>query len=253
MIFIPNIFGIPHMSHASAAMFRFEVNRFPKIKKLAVSTLVATSMFVIAMIIGGGVVGMLMGASAQNQSTSTATQSKSTTTATTNGVYKLTLAITVNNAYNSTTSGPRYWVVTPSGLESSRSISLPAYTKIELTIIDYDGATPLPSQFSQVAGTVGNVIYVVNSTTAASENMNMDAAKAVSSLDPNTQIAHTFTVPQIGLNIPVAANSVQVANFYINQTGTFLWHCEDPCGYGPSGWLGPMSTPGWMEGNITVT
>lgn len=232
-------------------MNRLTMNQLPRRKKLGIGTLAAVSMFVIALIIGGGIVGMLMGSSAQNQSSTT--QTTSTTTATTTGVYKLTLAITVNNAFNSTTSGPRYWVVTPSGLESSADISLPAYTKIELTIIDYDSASPLPSQWGQVAGTVGNLVYVINGTTASSENISMTAAKAVSSLDTNTQIAHTFTVPQIGLNIPVAANSVEVANFYINQTGTFLWHCEDPCGYGPSGWEGPMSTPGWMEGNITVS
>ncbi|MDG6997489.1 MAG: hypothetical protein JRN15_00045 [Nitrososphaerota archaeon] len=229
------------------------MNRFPKSKRLAVSTLAAVSLFVIALIIGGGIVGMLMGASAQNQSSTKSAQTTSTATANTSGVYKLTLAITVNNSYNSTTSGPRYWVVAPSGLETSANISLPAFTKIELTIIDYDSASPLPSQWAQVAGTISNRVYVINGTTAASENINLTAVEAVSSLDPNTQIAHTFTVPQIGLSIPVAANSVEVANFYINQTGTFLWHCEDPCGYGPSGWEGPMSTPGWMEGNITVS
>lgn len=209
-------------------------------------------MFVIALIIGGGIVGMLMNSSGQNQSSTTsATQTTSSTTK--SGAYKLTLVITVNNAWNSTTSGPRYWVLTPSGLASSTNISLPAYTLIQLTIIDFDGATPLPSQFSQVAGTVGNLIYVINSTTAAGESINMTAAKAVSSLDPNTQIGHTFTVPQLGLNIPVAANSIEITNFYLNQTGIFLWHCEDPCGYGSTGWGGIMSTPGWMEGNITVT
>lgn len=169
------------------------------------------------------------------------------------GAFKLTLVITGSSPWNSTTTGPRYWVLTPDGLESSANISLPAHTLIQLAILDYDSATPLPSQYDQVTGTVGNVVYVVNGTTASGGFANMTTAQAVRSLDPNTQVGHTFTVPQIGLNIPVAANSVEVADLYINQTGTFVWHCEDPCGFGPTGWLGPMSTNGWMGGTITVT
>lgn len=225
-----------------------------KKKKSAVSTLAAVSMFVIALIIGGGLTGMIFNAYGQNQSTSSTSSTTTTSTHGTNGgTFKITLVITVNNAWNATVSGPRYWVLTPNGLESSANINLPAYTLIQMTIIDYDSASPLPSQFSQVTGTMGNVVYVVNSTSAAGDNANLSTASKVGSLNPNTQIGHTFTVPSIGLNIPIAANSVEMANFYINQTGTFFWHCEDPCGFGPSGWLGPMSANGWMGGNITVT
>ena len=225
-------------------------------RQRAVSTLAAVSMFVIALIIGGGAVGTIMNANSQSQSSTTATTtttSSSSPSTNASGVYKLTLAITVNNAWNSTTSAPRYWVLTPNGLDSSVNISLPAHTLIQMTIIDFDSASALPAQFAQVSGTVGNLVYVINGTTAAGENINLTSAAAVSSLNPNTEVAHTFTVPQLGLNIPVAANSIEVANFYINQTGTFLWHCEDPCGYGPYGWAGPMSAPGWMEGNVTVS
>lgn len=252
---IPNTFGTSNMSNDDVVMLETGMTVHTKNKKSAVSTLAAVSMFVIALIIGGGAVGMMLGAYGQSQpGTSIATTTNTVGVAPTNGtVYKLTLAITVNNAWNSTTSGPRYWVLTPNGLMSSANISLPANTLIQLTIIDFDSASPLPSQFSQVSGTVGNVVYVVNGTTAAGDNINVTTATAVSALDPNTEIGHTFTVPQLGLNIPVAANSVEVADFYINQTGTFFWHCEDPCGFGPSGWLGPMGANGWMGGTITVT
>ncbi|PSN94652.1 hypothetical protein B9Q06_08295 [Candidatus Marsarchaeota G2 archaeon ECH_B_2] len=183
----------------------------------------------------------------------TATQGGSTPTlVTSTSNYSLTLVITTNNLWNGTTPQPRYWVLTPNGLESSANIELPAHTLIVLTIIDYDSPTPLPTQFAQVTGTVGGVVYLINSTTAGSGNPNLSAATAVSSFNPNTGVAHTFTIPQLGINIPSAPGSVEVAEFYINQTGTFTWHCMDPCGIGPGGWGGAMSTPGWMEGNITV-
>lgn len=168
------------------------------------------------------------------------------------GSFNLTLEIVAAYPWNSTMTGPKYWVVTAKGLESPANISMPANTLIQLTIVDTDTATPLPSQYGNVTGTVGNVVYVINSTAAAG-NFSANSAEAVSYLNPKTQVGHTFTVPQLGLNIPVAADSVEVADFYINQTGTFVWHCEDPCGFGPSGWLGPMNTNGWMGGIITVT
>ncbi|MDG6988238.1 MAG: hypothetical protein JRN21_02820 [Nitrososphaerota archaeon] len=170
----------------------------------------------------------------------------------TSGPFKLTLLIAGAAQWNSTATAPKYWVLTPDGLKSSANITLPAHTLIQLTIVDYDTASPLPSEYGQVSGTVGNVVYVVNGTAALS-NFTQASATAVSSLNPQTQIGHTFTIPQLGINIPVAANSVEMADFYINQTGTFVWHCEDPCGYGPSGWLGPMSANGWMGGSITVS
>ncbi len=182
-------------------------------------------------------------AGALNENKSTAVGRTST--------YHLDLMITAASQWNSTTTAPRYYVLTPNGLESSANISLPSHTLIQILIIDYDTPSPLPAQYAQVSGTVGNVVYIVNGTAAAS-NFTNSSAIAVGSLNPNSQVSHTFTITQLGINIPVAGNSTEIADFYINQTGNFAWQCEDPCGFGPSGWLGPMSTPGWMMGNVTV-
>ncbi len=219
--------------------------------KVAVVLVVLTLVF---MVIGVAMIGVA--ANQQSQIQSLQSQGSSGTGSqngnSTGGPFKLTLLIVAAAQWNSTTTAPKYWVLTPEGLQSPANISLPAHTLIQLTIVDYDTASPLPSEYGQVSGTVGNVVYVVNGTAAAS-NFTQASATAVSSLNPETQIGHTFTVPQLGINIPVAANSVEMADFYINQTGTFVWHCEDPCGYGPSGWLGPMSANGWMGGSITVS
>ncbi|MEM3857304.1 MAG: hypothetical protein QXI37_02210, partial [Thermoprotei archaeon] len=175
------------------------------------------------------------------------------------GPYYLTLVVTPNAVWNSTTTAPRYWVLTPNGLKSSANISIPAHTLIVMTIVDYDSPSPLPSQYAQVSGTVGNKVYVFNGTAniqappnSQSTLVNTTGASAVSWINPNTAVSHTFTVPQLGINIPSAGGTTEVAEFYVNQTGVFTWHCMDPCGFGPSGWLGPMSAPGWMGGTLTV-
>jgi hypothetical protein len=170
---------------------------------------------------------------------------------TSNSTYSLTLIVTVNNPWNSTVTQPRYWILTPQGLVSSANILLPAHTLIRLTIIDYDSPSPLPAQFAEVSGTLGNVVYFVNGTAASGTNITKDGAY-VSEFNNETQVAHTFTIPQLGINIPSPANSVVVAEFYLNQTGVFLWHCMDPCGLDASGWSGSMDAPGWMTGNVTV-
>jgi hypothetical protein len=116
---------------------------------------------------------------------------------------------------------------------------------VVLTITSYDdGNAPLPngSPFTQVQGTVGGTELVNGSP--------------VSSV-ANQDVAHTFTVPGLGLNVvvPVAPKGGTVtvqATFKADKAGTFNWQCEAPCGTGSTGWGGPMATPGYMQGTITV-
>ncbi|MEM0271703.1 MAG: hypothetical protein QW514_04060 [Thermoprotei archaeon] len=227
------------------------VNRFVKGWRKANMGEVDLAILMVALI-AIAISGYVLYTSIQPQNGVATTQSTASSPTKSTANYTLTLVITTNNLWNGTTPQPRYWVLTPSGLESAANIELPAHTLIVLTIIDYDSASPLPAQFAQVTGTVGNVVYLINNTNAGSGNPNLSAAVAVTNFNPNTDVAHTFTIPQLGVNIPSAPGSVEVAEFYINQTGTFTWHCMDPCGTGPTGWEGAMSTPGWMEGNITV-
>ncbi len=74
---------------------------------------------------------------------------------------------------------------------------------------------------------------------------------------PNDQVSHTFTIPALGVNIPIPlATSTKgltvVARFVATKTGTFVWQCYAPCGSGQSGMGGAMSVSGWMEGKVTV-
>jgi len=168
--------------------------------------------------------------------------------------YMLTLLETMGNEWNSTAaeSQPMFFVAGPAGLESSANITVPAHRLIELVIISYDTPTPPPAQYSNVVGTVGGKMYLINGTSASMSTPQSWGA-GVSSV-PTDQIAHTFTVTSLGINIPIVGGDTEIAFLYLNQTGTFTWQCYTPCGF-PNvngGWSGAMVTPGWMMGQITV-
>jgi plastocyanin len=125
------------------------------------------------------------------------------------------------------------------------SWSVKAGETVVLTIKSYDdGTAPLPnnSPYASVQGTVGGSELV--------------GGHAIRSLPANL-VAHTFTVPSLGINlvIPAAAKGGTVtvqATIHFTRAGTYVWRCEAPCGTGPSGWDGPMVTPGFMQGTLTV-
>ncbi len=170
-----------------------------------------------------------------------------------NSVYHLTLIESMNSGWNATTAQPRFYVVGKSGLESSANISLPARTLIEVTIISYD--TPTPGSLEQqgkVTGTVGGTVYLINGTTASQSSTPEQWGKNVASV-PATSLAHTFTIQQLGVNIPVVGGDAVIAFLYFTQTGTFTWLCLTPCGFGPNGSGGAMSASGWMTGTITIS
>jgi hypothetical protein len=130
---------------------------------------------------------------------------------------------------------------------SNSNIVVPAYSLVTVTIRNYDlGDTPLPSgsPFNTVQGIVGGVAYA--------------NGHAYSSLAPD-KVAHTFTVPQLHISVPVPGDTakgmpyVQVTfTFRTGAAGSYYFRCFDPCGTGPSGWNGPMLTKGYMLGTLTV-
>jgi len=130
---------------------------------------------------------------------------------------------------------------------STSNLVVPANSLVTVTIRDYDlGNTAMPqnSPFTTVQGT-GNSI-----ATADGQNYTSLA------LD---KIAHTFTIPQLNLNVPLPGdgmkgkdyNTVTFA-FHTGAAGTYTFRCFDPCGTGPMGMMGPMMTQGYMIGTLTV-
>ncbi len=58
---------------------------------------------------------------------------------------------------------------------------------------------------------------------------------------------HTFTVPQLGINISIAPMTTTKFNFTAKTSGTYSWYCAVPCG----SWV--MSHVGYMKGYFKVT
>lgn len=142
---------------------------------------------------------------------------------------------------------------------------VPAGTRVNMTVIGFDSCTPLRNNFwGQVTGTTGG--------TASVDGKPVTFLNSWSSCD----VAHTFSIPSIGLNVPIASPTLaQAANPGVCSTapcalsnphrivtfsfttprlaGTYFWQCRIPCGGGfINGFGGPMQTLGFMTGNMEV-
>ena len=130
---------------------------------------------------------------------------------------------------------------------SPSNLVVPANSLVTVTIRDYDlGDTAMPkdSPFTKIQGTIDG--------TASADGSNY------SSLAPD-KIAHTFTIPQLNVNIPLPGDGLKgkdfdtvTFTFRTGKAGTYTFQCFDPCGTGSSGWEGPMVTKGYMIGTLTV-
>jgi hypothetical protein len=146
---------------------------------------------------------------------------------------------------------------------------VPAGAKVDVTILGYDGCTPIRNPFwGKVQGVRD---YRVNGKPVPGNVL--DTWRQCS-------VGHTFSIPGIGLSVPVAspttfaANSnlcgvspctpveagkpVPVAKVTFNFTapttaGDYFWQCRIPCGLGYlAGFGGPMQTIGFMTGQMEV-
>jgi hypothetical protein len=127
---------------------------------------------------------------------------------------------------------------------SPTNLVVPANSLVTITLRDYDpGATAMPKDtpFATVQGTVGGVAYL--------------NGRPYSSLALD-KIAHTFTISQLHLNVPLPGDGKESDTirftFHTGQAGSYTFRCYDPCGTGTSGWEGPMLTKGYMTGTLTV-
>jgi hypothetical protein len=139
---------------------------------------------------------------------------------------------------------------------------LPADTRINVTIDEYDSGSPIRNpENGRVFGVTGGAITL--------------NGKKVSLIDATlgNGLAHTFSVPTLGINVPLygvngsaktfcgaapcplsdAHNVIQFSFVTPKTTGQYPWQCFVPCG---GGYLygngGPMSTIGYMGGFLKV-
>lgn len=130
----------------------------------------------------------------------------------------------------------------------SSPMTVPANTVVTVTIRNFDlgdDTMPANSPLLSVQGTTNGVATA--------------DGRAYSALDA-THVSHTFTIPQLHLNVPIPGDPVgDASNVTVTfsfrtpaQAGTYTFQCFVPCGTGSSGFDGPMNTLGFMKGTLTV-
>jgi hypothetical protein len=182
-----------------------------------------------------------------------------------NGQVDVTLQTDPQNTVTNKPDWVSYFIQDPTTKQwvHSTYFEVPADTKINVTILGYDGCTALRNPvWGKVTGTIGGVEYV--------------NGKPVSQLNSwaGCNVQHTFTMPGLGINIPIASPTTLNENNNLCGTspctsgphmtvqfsfmtpahgGIFRWQCIIPCGGGfLDGNGGPMQTPGYMSGQMEV-
>ncbi|HLM96523.1 MAG TPA: hypothetical protein VK283_09405 [Acidimicrobiales bacterium] len=154
-----------------------------------------------------------------------------------------------------------YLVESPQGQwVHTTNFQVPQHTRVNVTIYQYDSGSPLRNQqIGQVSGTYGNVAA-----------LNGRLFRVIDSNSGNG-VAHTFSIPSLGINVPLygnnsnanlcgaapcttsSPNKVIRFSFTTPGPGNYRWQCFVPCGLGfLYGNGGPMSTLGYMGGFMKV-
>lgn len=151
-----------------------------------------------------------------------------------------------------------YLVQRPNGTWVHTTVlKVPAHSTVHVTIYQYDSGSDLRNPLMNQVQGVGDA--TVN---GKPYSMWTDA------------IGHTFTVPQLGISVPLPGIPSDAKNpcstnapcspsfdhmkvqftFQTGAAGTYTWQCFVPCGVAYiAGFGGPMSTVGYMNGVLQVT
>jgi hypothetical protein len=154
-----------------------------------------------------------------------------------------------------------YMTRTPQGKWVHTTLwQVPAHTRINVTIYNYDSGSPLRNQqIGLVTGTLGGTMTLNGKTVHL---INSNAGNGV---------GHTFSIPTLGINIPLygnngnanlcaaapcttkSPNNVIKFSFVSPGPGQYPWQCFVPCALGFFyGNGGPMQTIGYMDGFMKV-
>jgi len=138
---------------------------------------------------------------------------------------------------------------------------LPAHTVVNVTLLQYDSGSPLRNQlFGRITGTEGGVAVINGRPTSVYDSNSTNG------------VGHTFTIPNLGVNVPLVGISPDAKNpcsaapctskfdhevikfsFTTPGPGQYPWQCFVPCGLGYLyGNGGPMQTIGYMGGFLKV-
>ncbi len=140
---------------------------------------------------------------------------------------------------------------------------VPADTRVNMTILGYDGCTPLRNNyFSQVQGTIGGTV-TVQQFKDTGQPLGGVSTKSVINSWAHCAVGHTFAIPDLHLFVPVASPNASASLCGVSpctsgpyslekfsfrtpsQGAVYRWQCFVPCGGGfLDGNGGPMQTLG---------
>jgi hypothetical protein len=171
-----------------------------------------------------------------------------------------------------------YYVQDPASKswEHTTLFSVPANTKVNVTIYGYDGCTPARNNyFSHVQGTTNGTVVLSQFDQKGKEYVTNQTTKNIDTW-ADCNVGHTFAIPELGVYVPVATPNANLSanhlcssspctpsgNPYAEETfsfkapsttGMYRWQCLVPCGGGYlDGNGGPMQTLGYMMGEMDV-
>jgi len=154
-----------------------------------------------------------------------------------------------------------YLVQSPDGQWVHTTLfQVPQHMRINVTIYQYDSGSPLRNQqVGMVQGTLGGVA-----------TLNGKVFHVINS-NAGNGVGHTFSIPSLGINVPLYANNpnanlcaaapcstssphnIVQFSFVSPGPGDYPWQCFVPCGLGYLyGNAGPMQTVGYMDGFMKV-
>ena len=194
------------------------------------------------------------------------------------GVVHVVLQEDPQNNSTATPDWVSYYVMKPGANPSLQSswvhttlFSVPANTRVDMTIYGYDGCTPPRNNFwTEVQGTLGNVIAFQQ---FKDTNKPMGPVHVTPTLNgwSHCAVGHTFAIPSLHLFVPVGSPNASAAlcsdspciqgPFTLQKfsfrtppgNAEIRWQCFVPCGGGfIDGNGGPMQTLGFMTGTMTV-
>jgi hypothetical protein len=154
-----------------------------------------------------------------------------------------------------------YMTRTPQGQWVHTTLwQVPAHTRINVTIYNYDSGSPLRNQ----------QIGLVTGTLSGAMTLNGKTVNVINS-NAGNGVGHTFSIPTLGINIPLygnnananlcaaapcttkSPNNVIKFSFMSPGPGQYPWQCFVPCALGfLYGNGGPMQTIGYMDGFMKV-
>jgi len=124
-----------------------------------------------------------------------------------------------------------------SGAAPNNNVTVPRGVQIKFVISNLDTAV-LQNFTSQVS--VPFTLY--NNTDSGQVALQYTQGETIS----NMAISHTFTIPDLQVNIPIPADTMVVFTYTFSTPGVYAYVCTTPCGPG-------MGLAGYMLGYITVS